>query len=62
MTVNWNLWHKLQQLCCCFSGDTCSYGSRVAQILELGVSEFCSIVPNSHVKSRVFSRVLSRNS
>ena len=24
------------------SGDTCSYGSRATQILELGVSEFCS--------------------
>ena len=30
-----------------------SYGSRATQILELGVSEFCSIIPNSHVKSRV---------
>ena len=45
-----------------FSGDTCSYGSRATQTLELGVSEFCSIVPNSHVKSRVCFRVLSRNS
>ena len=42
-----------------FSGYTCSYGSRVSQILELGVSEFCSTVPNSHVKSRVCFRVLS---
>ena len=41
-------------LCCCFSGDTCTYGSRATHILELGVSEFCSTVPNSHVKSRVF--------
>ena len=32
------------------------------QILELGVSEFCSTVFNSHVKSRVCLRVLSRNS
>ena len=40
-------------LCCCFSGDTCSYGSRDTQILELGVSEFCSTVLNLHVKSRV---------
>ena len=47
---------------CCFSGDTCSYGSRITQILELGVSEFCLTVPNSHVKSRVCFRVLSRNS
>ena len=44
------------------SGDTCSYGSRVTQILELSVSKFCLIVPNSHVKSRVCFRVLSRNS
>ena len=36
-----------------FSGNTCSYGSRASQILELGVSEFCSTIPNSHVKSRV---------
>ena len=48
-------------LCCCFSGNTCSYGSRASQILELGVSEFCSTVTNSHVKSRVCFRVLSRN-
>ena len=40
----------------------CSYDSRASQILELGVSEFCSIVPNSHVKSRLCFRVLSRNS
>ena len=49
-------------LCCCFSGDTCFYGSGATQILELGVSEFCSTVPNSYVKSRVCFRVLSRNS
>ena len=49
-------------LCCCFSGDTCSYGSRATQILELGVSEFCSIIPYSHVKSIVCFRVLSWNS
>ena len=47
-------------LCCCFLGDTCSYGSKATQILELGVSEFYSIVPNSHVKSRVCFRVLSQ--
>ena len=41
------------------SGDTCSYGLRVTKILELGVSEFCSTIPNSHVKSRVCFRVLS---
>ena len=45
-----------------FSENTCSYGLRASQILELGVSEFCSTVPNSHVKSRVCFRVLSRNS
>ena len=43
-------------------GDTCSYDSRASQILELGVSKFCSTAPNSHVKSRVYFRVLSRNS
>ena len=45
-----------------FSGYTYPYGSRISQILKLGVSEFCSTVPNSHVKSRVCFRVLSRNS
>ena len=54
--------HTMIVLCCCFSGDTCSYGSRATQILELGVSEFCSTIPNSHVKSRLCFRVLSRNS
>ena len=44
------------------SGDTCSYGFRATQILELSVSEFCLIVPKSHVKSSVCFRVLSRNS
>ena len=44
-------------LCCYFSRDTCSYGSKAKQILELGVSEFCSTVSNSHVKSRVYFRV-----
>ena len=48
-------------LCCCVLGDSCSYVSKATQILELGVSEFCSTVPNSHVKSRVCFRVLSRN-
>ena len=42
-----------------FLGDTCYYGSRASRILELGVREFCSTVPNSHVKSRVCFRVLS---
>ena len=45
-----------------FSRDTCSYGSRASQILELGMSEFCSTVPNSCVKSRVSFKVLSQNS
>ena len=54
--------HTMIKLCCCVSGDTCSYDSRVSQILELGVNEFCSTVPNSHIKSRVCFRVLSQNS
>ena len=54
--------HTMIKLCCCVSGDTCSYDSRTSQILELGVSEFCSTISNSHVKSRVCFRVLSRNS
>ena len=54
--------HTMIMLCCCVSKDTCSYDSRATQILELGVSEFYSTVPNSHVKSRVCFRVLSRNS
>ena len=54
--------HIMIILCCCFSGDICSFGSRATYILELGVSEFCSIVSNSHVKSRVCFKVLSRNS
>ena len=47
---------------CYVSGDSCSYDSRVSQFLELGVSESCSTVPNSHVKFRVCFRVLSQNS
>ena len=31
-------------LCCYVSGDSYSYVSRAYQILELGVSEFCSTV------------------
>ena len=54
--------HTMIISCCCVSGDSCSYVSRTTQILELGVSEFCSTVPNSHVKSRFCFRVLSRNS
>ena len=41
--------HTMIILCCCVSRDTWSYDSRATQILELGVSEFCSNVPNSHV-------------
>ena len=44
------------------SGNTCPYGSRPSQILELGMSEFCSTVSNSHDKSRIYFRALSRNS
>ena len=54
--------HTTIKLCCCVSRDTCSYDSRATQILELGVSGFCSTVPNSHVKSKVCFRVLSWNS
>ena len=45
-----------------FSGNTCPYGSRASQILELGMSEFGSTVHNSHVKPIVCFSVLSRNS
>ena len=44
------------------SANSCSYDSRASQFLELGVSELCSTIPNSHVKSRVCFRVLSWNS
>ena len=44
-------------LCCYVSGDSCSYDSRAYQILELGVNEFYSTVPSSHIKSRVCFRV-----
>ena len=54
--------HTMIIFCCCVSGVTCSYVSRATQILDLGVSEFCLTNPNSHVKSRVCFRVLSRNS
>ena len=54
--------HTMMILCCYVSGDSCSYDSRAYQILELGVSEFCSIVPNSYVKSRICFRVLSQYS
>ena len=42
-----------------FERDSCLYDSRDTQILELSVSEFCSTIHNSHVKSRVCFRVLS---
>ena len=54
--------HTMMILCCYVSGDSCSYISRAYQILELGVSEFCSTVLNSYFNSRVYFRVLSRNS
>ena len=54
--------HTMIKLCCCVSEHTCFYNSRASQILELGVSEFCSTVHNSRVKSRVCFWVLSRNS
>ena len=54
--------HTMIMVYCCVSGDSCSYDSRDSQFLELGVSELCSTVPNSHVKSRVCFRVLSQNS
>ena len=54
--------HTMIVVYCCVSGDSCSYDSRASQFLELGVSELCSTVLNSHVKFRVCFRVLSRNS
>ena len=54
--------HTMIILCYCVSRYSCSYDSKATQILELGVSEFYSTVPNSHVKSKVCFRVLSRNS
>ena len=54
--------HTMIKLCCCVSRVTCSYDSRAYQILKLGVSEFCSIVSNSHIRSKVYFRVLSRHS
>ena len=54
--------HTMITVYCCVSGDSCSYVSRTSQFLELGVSELCSTIPNSNVKSRVYFRVLSRNS
>ena len=54
--------HTMIIVYCFVSGVSCSYDSSASQLLELSVSEFCSTVPNSHVKSRVCFRVLSRNS
>ena len=54
--------HTMIIVYCCVSGYSCSHDSRVSQFLDLGVNELCSTVPNSHVKSRVCFRVLSRNS
>ena len=54
--------HTMIMVYCYVSGDSCSYDSRASQFLELDVSELCSTGPNSHVKSRVYFRVLSRNS
>ena len=51
--------HTMIMVYCCVSGDSCSYDSRASQFLELGVSELCLTVPNSHVKSRVCFRILS---
>ena len=53
--------HTMIMVYCCVSGDLCSYDSRASQFLELGVNELCSTVLNSHVKSRVCFRVLSKN-
>ena len=54
--------HTMIMVYCCVSGDSYSYVSRASPFLELGVSELCSTVPNSHVKSRVRFKVLSQNS
>ena len=45
--------HTMIMVYCYVSGDSCSYDSRASQFLELGLSELCSIVPNSPVKSRI---------
>ena len=49
--------HTIIVIYCYVSGDSCSHNLRVSQFLELGVSELCSTVPKSHVKSRVCFRV-----
>ena len=54
--------HTMMMVYCCVSGVSCSYDSRASQFLELGVSELCLTVPNSHVKSKVCFKVLSWSS
>ena len=49
--------HTMIMVYCCVLGVSCSYDSSASRLLELGVSEFCSTVPSSHVKSRVCFRV-----
>ena len=53
--------HTMIIVYCCVLGDSYLYDSRASQFLKLAVSELCSTVPNSHIKSRVCFRVLSRN-
>ena len=38
--------HTMIMVYCCVSGVSCSYDSSASQLLELGVSEFCSTIPN----------------
>ena len=54
--------HTMIIVYCYISGVSCSYDSSASQLLKLGVSEFCSTILNSHVKSKVCFRVLSWNS
>ena len=54
--------HTMIMVYCCVLRDSRSYDSIAPQFLELGMGELCSTVPNSHVKSRVYFRVLSQNS
>ena len=54
--------HTMIMVYCCVLGVSYSYDASASQLLELGVSEFCSTIPNSHVKSRVYFKVLSQNS
>ena len=41
--------HTMIMVYCCVSGVSCSYDSSASQLLKLGVSEFCSTVPNSQL-------------